>query len=157
MGVLPAKGQLQKALIGHVFQRLVEFNYRLIHQQLSGVLHDNFLREGKWLERGIIEYDLLPAVVEDRDLALVLFIKVALHVQHEEHGLASLPVFPIISVSLDLVHDKFDKTHMLLIGYVVCIKNEYDLCIGLVELMQLLDDLLLGFKVRNASEIYSAI
>jgi hypothetical protein len=90
---------------------------------------------------------LLPAVVEDWDLALVLLIEVTLHVQHEEHGLASLPNFSIIGVSLDLVHDEFNKTDMLLVSDVVCIKDENDLCLRLIELMQLLDDFLLGFKV----------
>ena len=147
LGELPVKGQLQETLVGHVLQGLVELNHRLIHQQLPGVLHDYFIRKGKRFERGVIEYDLFPAVIEDRDLALVLLIEVALHMQHEEHGLASLPNFPIIGVSLDFVHDEFYKTDMLLVGDVVCIKDEYDLSLRLIELMQLLDDFLLGLKV----------
>jgi hypothetical protein len=82
MGNFPVKSQLQKALVDHVFKGLVELNHRLIHQQLLGILQEDFLRESKRLERRIIEYHLLPAVVEDRDLALVLLIEVALHVQH---------------------------------------------------------------------------
>ena len=67
--------------------------------------------------------------------------------QHEEYSFASLPYLSIISVSLDLVHDEFNKTHMLLICDVVCVKDEYDLGLGIIELMQLLYDFLLGFKV----------
>ncbi len=114
---------------------------------MPGILHDDGVREGKRLKRGIIEYDLLPAVVEDRDLALILLMEVALHVQHKEYSFTSLPSLSIISFSLDFVHDEFNKTHMLLIGDIVCIKNEYDLFLRLIELMQLLDDFLLGFKV----------
>ena len=147
LGELPVKGQLQKALVGHVLQGLVELDDRLVHQQLPGVLHHDVLREGEGLEGGVIEDDLLPAVIEDRNLALILLIEVALHVQHEEYGLASLPYLAIIGISLDLVHDEFNKTHMLLICDVVCVKDEYDLGLGIIELMQLLYDFLLGFKV----------
>jgi hypothetical protein len=143
LGELPVKGQLQKALVGHVFEGLVELDHRLVHQQLSGVLHDDVLREGEGLEGGVIEDDLLPAVVEDRDLALILLIEVSLHVHNEEYGLASLPYLSIIGVSFDLVHDEFYKTHMLLICDVVCVKDKYDLCLGIIELMQLLYDFLL--------------
>jgi hypothetical protein len=74
-------------------------------------------------------------------------MEISLHVQYKEHSLTTLPGFSINSVSLDLVHDEFYKTHMRLISDVVCIKNEYDLCLRLIELMQLLNDFLLGFKV----------
>ena len=67
--------------------------------------------------------------------------------QHEEHSLASLPYFSIIRVSLNLVHNEFNKTHMLPIGDVVCIKDEYDLFFRLIELMQLLYYFLFRFKV----------
>jgi hypothetical protein len=66
------------------------------------------LSEGKWLERGIIIYNLPPAVIEDRDLDLVIVIKVALHVQHNDYSLASFPYCSSISVSLDFFHDLFN-------------------------------------------------
>ena len=144
---LPVKGKLQEALLCHVLQRLVELNHRLTHQQLPGILRDHGLRKGKRLQRGVVVDHLLPALVEDRDLALVLLMEIALHVQHKEHSLTAIPSFSIYGVSLDLVDDEFDKTHMRLIGDVVCIKNEYGLCLRLIELMQLLNDFLLGFEV----------
>jgi hypothetical protein len=70
-------------------------------------------------------------------------MEIALHVQHKEDSLTAIPRFSINGVSLDLVNDEFYKTNMRLIGDVVCIKNEYDLCLRLIELMQLLDDFLL--------------
>jgi hypothetical protein len=63
-------------------------------------------------------------------------MEIALHVQHKDDSLAAIPSFSINSFSLDLVHDEFNKTHMRLIGYVICIKNEYDLCLRIIELMQ---------------------
>ena len=74
-------------------------------------------------------------------------MEIALHVQHKEDSLTAIPGFSINRISLDLVHDEFNKTHMRLIGDVVCIKNEYDLCLRLIELMQLLNYFLFGFKV----------
>jgi hypothetical protein len=71
--------------------------------------------------------------------------------QHKDYSFATLPYLSIVSFSIDLVNDEFNKAHMLLIGDVVCIKNEYDLCLRLIELMQLLDDFLLGLIVRYAS------
>ena len=133
-----------------------ELNNRLIHQQLPSILRDDSIRKGKRLERGIIEYDLLPAVVEDRDLALVLLIEVALHVQLEEHGLASLPDYFIIGVSHDLVHDEFNITDMqLLISDEVCIKDEYDFCFRLIELMQIIIHLLLLTQALDSRKYYS--
>jgi hypothetical protein len=74
-------------------------------------------------------------------------MEIALHVQHKEDSLTAIPIFSINGVSLDLVHNEFNKTHMGLICDVICIKNEYYLCLRLIELMQLLNYFLLGFKV----------
>ena len=124
MGELSIKGQLEKALFCHVLQGLVELNYRLIHQQLPGILLDHGLRKDKRLQRGVIVDHLVPALVEDWYLALVLLMEIALHVQHKEDRLTPIPIFTINSVFLDFVYYEFYKAHMRLIGDVISIKYE---------------------------------
>jgi hypothetical protein len=124
LGELSIKGQFEKARFCHVFQGLVELNHILIHQQLPGILRDHRLRKDKRLQRGVIVDYLVPALVEDWNLALVLFMEIALQVQHKEYSLAPIPVFSINSFFLDFVYNEFYKAHMGLIGDVVSIKNE---------------------------------